>query len=151
MIESPGEQLPASVQFPATKLLLGNPESDSAVAAELFSDLPKSALRKYDGNELYLELKLQGGAGPQKVDGATWRFKSQSSGKVDSPNGIFLSGQSVHLQPADVAVRLERKAGGQLVAQLAGQFRAFENGTPESLAPLVAVRGELPVEIVQKR
>jgi hypothetical protein len=142
-----------AVQFPPTKLLLasGDVTGDSPVSAELFSDLPKSALRKYAGNELYLEVKLDGGAGPQKVDGASWSFKAARSEKADSPNGIFLNGQSTHLQPIYAFLKLERKKDGQLVAQLAGQFRAFENGTPETLAPFVDVRGEMPVEIVQKR
>ena len=142
-----------AVQFPPTKLLLAStdPARDSSVAAELFSDLPKSALRKYAGNELYFEVNLKGGDGAQKVDGASWQFKAERSEKADSPNGIFLNGQSTHLQPVYAFLKLERKTDGHLVAQLAGQFRAFENGTPESLAPFVDVRGELPVEIVQKR
>ena len=142
-----------AVQFPPTKLLLASAAgaSDAPVSAELFSDLPKSALRKYAGNELYFEVSLKGGDGPQKIDGASWNFKAQRSEKADSPNGIFLNGQSTHLQPVYAILKLERKQDGHLVAQLAGQFRAFENGTPESLAPFVDVRGELPVEIVQKR
>ena len=138
-----------AVQFPSTKLQLGTGAGD-ALAAEMFSDLPKSALRKYDGNEMYLEMTLEGGDGPQKVDGATWQFKSAHSGKADSANGIFLNGQTTHLQPVHVMVRIERREAG-LYALLMGQFRAFEDGTPEALAPFVAVQGELPVEIVSKR
>ena len=138
-----------AVQFPPTKLQLSGPASEG-VAAELFSDLPKSALRKYDGNEMYLEMKLQGGEGAQKVDGATWQFKAVQSGKSDSANGIFLNGQATHLQPVHVMVRFERRDGA-LYAHIMGQFRAFEDGTPEALAPFVAVQGELPVEIVQKK
>jgi hypothetical protein len=138
-----------AVQFPPTKLQLGTGGGDT-LAAEMFSDLPKSALRKYDGNEMYLEMTLADGDGPQKVDGATWQFKSAHSGKADSANGIFLNGQTTHLQPVNVIVRFERRDAG-LYAQLMGQFRAFEDGMPEALAPFVAVQGELPVEIVSKR
>ena len=47
-------------------------------------------------------------------------------------------------------VRFERR-DATLYAHVMGQFRAFEDGTPEALAPFVAVQGELPVEIVQKQ
>ena len=135
-------------EFPPTKLLLY--PSDAETRAELFSDLPKSALRKYDGNELYLDMKLEvaSGAG-QKLDGATWRFKSSKSGKVNSPNGIFLHGQTTHLQPFDVLVKFERR-NDLLYAHIAGRFRAYEDGTPDAIAPFVDVIGELPVEIAEK-
>jgi hypothetical protein len=135
-------------EFPPTKLMLY--PSDAETRAELFSDLPKSALRKYDGNELYLDMKLEiiVGSG-RKLDGATWRFKSTKSGKVNSPNGIFLHGQTTHLQPFDVLVTFERR-GEQLFAQIAGRFRAYEDTTPDALAPFVDVNGELPVEIAGK-
>jgi hypothetical protein len=135
-------------QFPPTKLLLH--ADGGKVRAELFSDLPKSALAHYEGNELYLEMDLDGGEGPQKVDGAAWRFKATNSEKADSPNGIFLNGQRQHLQPSDVLIRFERQ-GEQFTAHVMGQFRAFQSGTPEALAPFVGVRGSVPVEIVEKR
>lgn len=135
-------------QFPPTKLLVHN-EDDGKVRVELFSDLPKSALKEYDGNELYFEMALAD-AGPQKVEGGSWRFKSMSSDRSDSANGLFLNGQRRHLQPHDVLVKFDRR-GEQLVAQLMGQFRAYEPGTPDALAPFVGVRGELTVEIVEKR
>lgn len=135
-------------QFPPTKLLVHN-EDDGKVRVELFSDLPKSALKEYDGNELYFEMALAD-AGPQKVEGGSWRFKSTSSDRSDSANGLFLNGQRRHLQPHDVLVKFDRR-GEQLVAQLMGQFRAYEPGTPDALAPFVGVRGELTVEIVEKR
>jgi hypothetical protein len=140
-------------EFPATKLRLYVGDANgSAIRAELFSDLPKSALRKYDGNELYLDMTLQGvvtSGTETTLDNATWRFKSTSSGKANSPNGIFLHGQQTHLQPSDAIVKFDKR-DGQLYAQIMGQFRAFEDGTPDALAPFVGVRGELPVEIVQK-
>lgn len=139
-------------EFPATRLrLYVGDVSASAIRAELFSDLPKSALRKYDGNELYLDMTLQGvvmSGAQAKLDNAVWRFKSTSSGKANSPNGIFLHGQQTHLQPFDAMVRFEKR-DGQLYAQIMGQFRAYEDKTPDALAPFVGVRGELPVEIVQ--
>ena len=135
-------------QFPPTKLLLH--EEDGQVRAELFSDLPKSALAHYEGNELYLDMNLEGGQGPKKVDGAAWRFKATRSEKADSPNGIFLNGQRQHLQPSDVLIRFERE-GEQFTAHVTGQFRAFQSGTPDALAPFVVVRGSVPIEIVEKR
>lgn len=138
--------------FPPTRMLLHARDGAAPMlTAELFSDLPTSALRKYDGNELYLEMTLENAVSPQAIDGATWRFKSTRSGKADSPNGIFLNGQSTHLQPFDVRVRFDRRADGQLVAEIMGQFRAFEINTPDALAPSVGVNGALPVEIVKKR
>ncbi len=148
------------VLFPPTRLLLH--ERDGEMTAELFSDLPKSALRNYEGNELYLKMKLEGADGAlatsdaKKIEGASWRFKSNSSEKADSPNGLFLKGQATHLQPVDVLVTFERRGAdggkpGQIVAHLAGQFRSYEPGTPEGLAPFAAVNGDLPVEIVQIR
>ena len=136
-------------QFPSTKLVL-HEGTGGKRRAELFSDLPKSALAHYEGNELYLEMDLAAGGGPQKVDGATWRYRSAGSDKDDSANGIFLDGQRRHLQPMDVLVKFERQ-GDQLMAQVMGQFRAYEPGTPDALAPFVGVRGAMPVEIVEKR
>jgi hypothetical protein len=135
--------------FPPTKLMIHD-EGGGRVRVELFSDLPKSAIKEYDGNELYFEMDLKDAAGPQEIDGATWRYKSTSSDRSDSPNGIFLDGQRRHLQPDDVLLKFERR-GGQLLAQIMGQFRAFEPGTPDALAPFVGVRGELTVELVQSR
>ena len=143
--------------FPPTRLLLHGAGGDGGkVRAELFSDLPKSAIKDYDGNELYLEMDLSaasaaaGATGPDRVDGATWRFKSTSSERAESANGIFLNGQRRHLQPEDVLIKFERR-GGQLVALVMGQFRAFEPGTPDALAPFAGVRGELTVEVVEER
>lgn len=135
-------------QFPPTKLLVHD-EDDGKLRVELFSDLPKSALKDYEGNELYFEMELAD-AGPRKVEGGSWRFKSTSSDRSDSANGLFLNGQRRHLQPHDVLVKFDRR-GEQLVAQVMGQFRAYEPGTPDALAPFVGVRGELTVEIVEKR
>ena len=136
-------------QFPATKMLLHEGEGGQ-VRAELFSDLPKSALAHYEGNELYLEIDLEGTGTAGKVDGASWRFKSTSSDKAESGNGIFLNGQRQQLQPSDVLIRFERR-GEQLMALVMGQFRAYQSGTPDALAPFVGVRGAIPVEIVEKR
>lgn len=137
--------------FPPTKLLLHHSQDSSRMTAELFSHLPRSALRQYAGNELYLEMKLQGASEPTQLEQASWQFKSTSSGKADSVNGIFLNGQSTHLQPDDVLVTFHRQEDGQLFVQITGQFRAYESGTPEALAPFVHVSGELPIELVQKR
>ena len=136
-------------QFPATKMTLH--EGDGGrIRAELFSDLPKSALAHYEGNELYLEIDLDGTATAGKVDGASWRFKSTSSDKAESGNGIFLNGERQHLQPSDVLIKFERQ-GDQLMALVMGQFRAYQSGTPDALAPFVGVRGAVPVEVVEKR
>jgi hypothetical protein len=135
-------------QFPPTKLLVHG-EEDGKLRVELFSDLPKSALKDYDGNELYFEMNLAE-AGPQQVEGGSWRFKSTSSDRSDSANGLFLNGQRRHLQPDDVLVKFDRR-GDQLLAQIMGQFRAYEPGTPDALAPFVGVRGELTVDVVEKR
>ena len=134
--------------FPPTKLQMH--AADGKVRAEMFSDLPRSAIADYDGNELYLEMDLDG-AGPQQVEGASWRYKSTSSDKSDSENGIFLNGpRRRHLQPNDVLVKFVRR-GDQLVAQVLGQFRAYEPGTPDALAPFVGVRGEIPVDFAEAR
>ena len=90
-----------ATQFPTTKMRVK--EKGGRVTAELFTDLPPSAIRKYDGNEMYFDMELKNAAGG-RVDNATWSFKSTCSGKVDSPNGIFLNGQQAHLQPDDVRV-----------------------------------------------
>ena len=141
---------PLATMFPPTKMRLK--QSDGGrVVAELFSDLPVSALRKYDGNELYFEMQLQNADGG-KLDNATWSFKSTSSGKVDSPNGIFLNGQQVHLQPDDVRVTFSRHQGDkQLYAHVQGRFRMYQPDTPDAAAPFVGVNGELAVEVVQKK
>lgn len=146
----------AVMQFPATKLVLRTAGDRKNGNAELFSDLPKSALRKYDGNELYLAMTLtlpDGSAFTNNVDGTIWRFKAPNSEKSDSLNGIFLAGQTTQLQPFDVLVKIERQPGpsGQMSAQIMGQFRAYQSGTPDALAPFVGVSGRLPVELAEKR
>ncbi len=126
-------------EFPPTKVLMHERDRDGKIAIELYSDLPKSALRKYDGNELYLEMKLDADPTDSRSNEraeADWHFKSTSSGRVDSPNGIFLHGQAMHLQPQEVWVKFDREAG-QLVARIAGEFRSYESGTPDALAPSV--------------
>lgn len=143
------------VQFPPTKLRVRTDDGDKALSVELFSDLPKSALRKYDGNELYFEMTptAPDGSPASIVEGSIWRFKAPNSEKTDSPNGIFLAGQTTHLQPFDVLVKFTRDEGvqgGVLMAEIMGQFRAFEAGTPAVLAPFAGVSGRLPVEMVQK-
>ena len=138
-----------ATQFPPTKMRLS--EKGGRVVAELFSDLPPSAIRKYDGNELYFEMQLQNADGG-KLDNATWSFKSTSSGKVDSPNGIFLNGQQVHLQPDDVRVTFARHDDDkQLYARIQGRFRMYQSDTPDAAAPFAGVGGELAVEVVQKK
>jgi hypothetical protein len=141
-----------AVQFPPTKMRLK--EKGGRVVAELFSDLPASALHKYDGNELYFEMQLQNADGG-RVDNASWSFKSTSSGKVDSPNGIFLNGQQVHLQPDDVRVTFAHHDDGvdkqQLYARIQGRFRMYASDTPDAAAPFAGVGGELAVEVVQKK
>jgi hypothetical protein len=136
-------------QFPPTKVRLHEKDGGKRIVAELFSDLPQSALRKYDGHELYLEMNLDGAQPGGKIDNAVWQFRSTSSEKADSPNGIFLNGQQTQLQPLYAQVKFERRKN-RLFAQVQGQFRAYESGTPSALAPTVGVVGELPVEIVQK-
>jgi hypothetical protein len=143
-------------QFPPTKLRVQPADGDKSLMVEMFSDLPKSALRKYDGNELYFEMiaTAPDGSPTSKVEGSIWRFKAPNSEKTDSPNGIFLAGQTTHLQPFDVLVKFVRGDGpqaGVLMAEIMGQFRGFEAGTPNALAPFVAVNGRLPVELVPAR
>jgi hypothetical protein len=140
-----------ATQFPPTKMRLK--EKGGRVIAELFSDLPASAIRKYDGNELYFEMELQNVDGG-RVDNAVWSFKSTSSGKVDSPNGIFLNGQQVHLQPDDVRVTFARHNDGadrQLYARIQGRFRMYASDTPDAAAPFAGVGGELAVDVVKTK
>jgi hypothetical protein len=143
-----------ATQVPPTKMRLR--EKGGRVVAELFSDLPASALRRYDGNELYFEMELQNADGG-RVDNASWSFKSTSSGKVDSPNGIFLNGQQVHLQPDDVRVTFARHdvdgrgPDKQLYARIQGRFRMYASDTPDAAAPFAGVGGELAVEVVKNK
>jgi hypothetical protein len=138
-----------ATQFPPTKMRVK--EKGGRVTAEIFSDLPASALRKYDGNELYFEMELQNAAGG-RVDDAAWSFKSTSSGKVDSPNGVFLSGQQVHLQPDDVRVTFARHDDDkQLYARIQGRFRMYASDTPDAAAPFVGVGGEVAVDVVRTK
>jgi hypothetical protein len=142
-----------ATQFPPTKMRLR--EKGGRVVAELFSDLPASAIRKYDGNELYFEMQLQNVEGG-RVDNASWSFKSTSSGKVDSADGIFLNGQQVHLQPDDVRVTFARHDDGrgsdkQLYARIQGRFRMYASDTPDAAAPFAGVGGELAVDVVKNK
>ena len=65
--------------------------------------------------------------GPPRSRARPGGSSPRAAARPNSPNGIFLDGQRRHLQPDDVLVKFDRR-GDQLVAQVMGQFRAYETG-----------------------
>jgi hypothetical protein len=91
--------------FPRAMLRLR--QSGSGVSALLYTDDPPAALLdNYTGNSYYLQMNLDI-PDAARIGSAKWLFKAPSSERVDSPDGIFLSGHKIELQPLDVQVRFD--------------------------------------------
>jgi len=126
---SPADTQPASAyllvegrpaQFPPARLRLT--KTDDGVRALLFSDDPKKAVAaEYKGNSFYFDVPLRV-SDPKDLAGAEYWYKARTSeAEDDSPNGVFLSGMSTHLQPQDVVITFDGEAP-RAVVRLKGRF-----------------------------
>jgi hypothetical protein len=112
------------IQFP--QALLRIHQTDGHVMALLYSDDPKDALdNSYRGNGFYFQLKLDDVA-DAKFAQATWIHHSETSGRAETPYGIFLDGHRRQLQPLDVRIRLLPSATGGMTAEMGGTFLSVD-------------------------
>ena len=134
-------------QFPAARLRLAS--SDDHVTAILYTSDPPAAINNdYTGNSYYLKMPLTDVADVSAINGAEWRYKSITSDRSDSNDGIFLDGLRHQLQPIDVLVRFEG-TGPSLHVRLAGTFMEYDNAAPNQPGVLTTVSGDIIADVDQ--
>ena len=113
------------------------------------SDDPKSAIDEdYHGNSFYLEMPLDV-SDPKDLSSYVYRYEAPTSERTDSPNGIFLDGNRLQLQPSQMQVRFEGDETSMGV-MLSGTFLQFET-RDDTIAPKqVHVAAKLEVEVRKK-
>ena len=120
------------ITFPPAILRVRN--RDGQLTAVLMSDDPKQAIDdNYHGNSFYFELPLDVSDAKQLPNSDPFVYKAPSSEANDSPNGIFLDGNHIRLQPSMMQIKFENADPG-LVVVLSGQFLQFET-RDDTLAP----------------
>jgi hypothetical protein len=141
---SPVEPLQGAFLFPNGTLRLSR--TDDGISAVLYSNDPPEAARKnYHGNSFLFNPPPEVRVGElADLTDVHWYYKSASSDGEDTPNGIFLDGLRVHLQPADANIYFEGTPP-HLTAHIMGQFRKFSDGDGDGLSTIVVVTGSLPV------
>lgn len=131
--------------FPPARLRVRQKRAGDPVVAVLFSDDPKNAIDdNYTGNSYYMEMMLDV-AGPDELGQAIWTYKSPSSARMNSTNGIFLNGIRTQLQPLEVRVEFEPR-GNEMGVILQGHFLLFDAGDP-NIGRMVRVSADLTAEI----
>lgn len=133
------------VSFPPAKLRVQQKRDGDPVVAVLFSDDPKNAIDdNYTGNSYYLEMTLDV-ANPTEVGQAIWMYKSPTSARTNSTNGIFLDGTRIQLQPLEVRVEFEPR-GKQIGVMLQGHFLQFDGNDP-NIGRMVRVSADLTAKM----
>ena len=144
----PIENIP--VRFPGARLHLTAKEGEP-VRAMLFSDDPKEAIsRDWAGDRYYFDVKLNTDS-LEQVDGARW-VKTSSAAAEDrdeSGNGVFLKGDRVQLDPANVIVIVDGKLP-QVQVTVSGEFLQYDANSPASPPQRVVVQGVLMPRVVTK-
>jgi hypothetical protein len=119
---------------------------DQKLDAVLLSDDPKEAIKpNYHGNSFYIQIPAQA-TDVKDLSSAPWRYTAPSSERSDSPDGIFLDGNRLQLQPADMSVRIEGE-GPALTVYLSGNFQIFDTHDERSEPKLVPVTATLTARI----
>jgi hypothetical protein len=137
-------------QFPPALLRLQ--AKGGQVTALLCTDDPPEALNdSYQGNSFYLPMVLDI-ADPADIGTAQWKC-SAGNDHIDSPEGIFLHGAKLQLQPfKDVEVDF---AGSEpkVTVSVNGQFLAASTvrGGPESLPKFSQVSGTFPSQATEPK
>jgi hypothetical protein len=132
------------ISFPAARLVML--ADQPTVELLLYSDEPKDALKPgYGGNRYYLPITLDI-AGAEKVSSADFYAKAPTMERADAPDGIFLDGDRVVLQPYEWRVQFSDN-GSWLDIVIGGQFLAF--GGREDAGPprTISVSGVFQTEL----
>lgn len=133
--------------FPPAILQLRN--RDGQLVAVLMSDDPKSAIDdNYHGNSFYLEMPLEI-SDAKDLPGYVYRYVAPTSERTDAPDGIFLDGTRLQLQPQNVQAKFDGDEGS-LVVIVSGQFLEFETREETTLPQRVSVIAKLAVEVKRK-
>jgi hypothetical protein len=112
--------------FPRAMLRLRT--TDTGVTALLYSDDPPAALRdNYTGNSYYLQMNLDI-TDAKDIGAAHWIFRS--------PDGIFLNGHAIELQPIDVQVKFDGAAPAVTIS-LSGKFLVLHSIHEDNMGPPV--------------
>jgi hypothetical protein len=139
------DQKPAS--FPPALLQIR--DRDGQLTAILMSDDPKDAINEdYHGNSFYIEMPLEV-TDVKDLPNFVYRYSSPSSEKTDSPNGIFLDGNRLQLQPSSMQARFSGDDSSMTVV-LSGQFLQFPTREETTEVKHVAVVGQLQAVVKQK-
>ena len=125
-------------EFPPAVLQLR--QRDEHLDAILLSDDPKAAISEnYHGNSYYIQIPAQA-ADVKDLSSAPWRYTASSSERSESPDGIFLDGNRIQLQPSDIVVRIEGE-GSMMTVYLFGNFQIFDTHNekvPSRIVPVTA-------------
>jgi len=131
--------------FPPARLRVQQKRSGDPVLAVLFSDDPKSAIDdNYTGNSYYLEMALDV-ASPDELGQAVWTYKSPTSTRMNSTNGIFLHGTRAQLQPLEARVEFEPR-GPEMGVLMRGHFLLFDANDP-NIGRMVQVSANLTAKV----
>ena len=131
-------------EFPAALLQLRR--RDGHLDAILLSDDPKDAISEnYHGNSYYLQIPAQANDVKDLLS-APWRYTAPSNERSDSPDGIFLDGNRLQLQPGDISVRIEGESP-LMTVYLSGNFQLFDTHDDKVPSRLVPVMATLSVKV----
>lgn len=151
---APAERAPSVIlvdqkpyTFPSAILQIRN--RDGQLSAVLMSDDPKDAIDdNYHGNSFYLEMPLEL-TDLKELPTYIYRYASPTSDRTDSPNGIFLDGNRLQLQPQQIQVKFEGDESN-MTLMLSGQFLQFETRDDTVIPKHVVVRSSLLAEVRKK-
>jgi hypothetical protein len=122
---------------------------DGQLSAVLMSDDPKDAIDdNYHGNSFYLEMPLDV-TEVKDLPTFVYRYISPSNDKTDSPNGIFLDGNRLQLQPQQIQVKFEGDESNMILT-LSGQFLMFDTRNDTLVPKQVAVGSRLEADVRKK-
>jgi hypothetical protein len=150
----PAERIPAVVVVDSKPLsfppgILQLRARDGQLSAILMSDDPKAAIDdNYHGNSFYLEMPLEV-QDTKDLASYVYRYEAPTSDRTDSPNGIFLDGNRLQLQPAQMQVKFDGDDTSMGVT-LSGTFLEFDTHDDTIAPKRVNVVSKMEVEIRRK-
>jgi hypothetical protein len=124
---------------------------DGQMMAILMSDDPKDAIDdNYHGNSFYIEMPLD--ITDQKdLANYVYRYTAPSTDRTDSPNGIFLDGNRIQLEPSRIQVGFTAGEDGSMAVMLSGDFQRFETRDDNASPNVVHVMAKLDALVKNKK
>ncbi|MGC4031813.1 MAG: hypothetical protein QM754_08790 [Tepidisphaeraceae bacterium] len=134
--------------FPAAKLV--TKANDDGVRVTLFSDDPPEAVRDgYQGNSFYFRFQL-GDDAAADIAGQQFAFRNSFSEQDETSSGLFIAGGRQTLRPASATVTIER-VEQQIVVQVAGTFRLFDDQAADNTPASVRVSGYMEPTVIDAK